>query len=84
MNLREGVFSSQFDSQTKERDGKLAELRESHLVELKQKENEEAMRMKEMQEEERARLEKLQKEKEDEIRKYVLYTLLRESLLFNS
>ena len=63
------MFTTQIAEQTKEKEGKLAEMHESHLLEMKAKADEEEQRMIEMREEERIRLEKLQKEKEDEIKR---------------
>ena len=72
--MREGVFASQFDAQAKEKEGiegKMAEMAESHILEMKAKADEEEQRMRELKEEEKLRLEKLQKEKEDEINRFV-------------
>ena len=74
IQLREGVFASQIDAQAKEKEGiegKMAEMAESHILEMKAKADEEEQRINELKEEERLRLEKLQKEKEDEINRFM-------------
>ena len=66
---REGEFATQIDTQSKERAGELAKMRESHLEEIRLKGEEEEKRVQEMRNEEQTRLEQLQREKEEEIQR---------------
>ena len=66
-----GEYATHVDALSKDREGELADLKQSHVEEIRLKSEEEDKRVMGIREEEKVRLEGLQKKKEEEIQRLV-------------